>query len=101
MEAKENCWEIKQCGREPGGANTGEFGACPSATEKRLNGVNGGKNGGRCCWAIAGTMCRGKIQGAYASKIINCSNCDFYKLVREEEGRNFAMFFEIQKKLKD
>jgi hypothetical protein len=83
---KLNCWEFKKCGREPGGANTAQLGICPAASEYRLNGINGGKNGGRDCWPIAGTLCGGVVQGTFASKIDHCVNCDFYKLVSVEEG---------------
>lgn len=61
---KLNCWQVKKCGREPGGAKTAELGICPAAAEVALSGTNGGKNGGRACWAIAGTLCGGKVQGS-------------------------------------
>jgi len=41
---KPNCWEFKQCGREPGGLLSDELGVCPASTETRLDGVHGGKN---------------------------------------------------------
>jgi len=82
---KLNCWEFKKCGRESGGTNCAQFGVCISATEKRANGVNGGKNGGRACWAIAGTQCGGKVQGTFAQKIDDCQNCPFYGRVMDEE----------------
>jgi hypothetical protein len=47
---KMNCWQVKKCGREPGGGNEAQLGVCPAATETALQGVNGGKNGGRACW---------------------------------------------------
>ncbi|HTP13713.1 MAG TPA: hypothetical protein VMM37_08785 [Bacteroidota bacterium] len=81
-----NCWEFKNCGREPGGAKVAEFGVCPSATEVKLNGVNRGKNGGRACWALTGTLCGGKVQGTFASKLNNCLHCEFYGMVGTEEG---------------
>lgn len=82
---KKNCWEYKQCGREPEGKLVPEYGVCPAAVETKLDGVNGGKNAGRSCWAIAGTLCDGKVQGTYAMKEHSCPDCDFYKLVAEEE----------------
>jgi signal transduction histidine kinase len=81
---KKNCWEVKMCGREPGGANAAEPGVCPAATETRINDVNGGRNGGRTCWAVAGTMCGGKVQGTYASKIASCRACDFFQSVHQD-----------------
>ena len=86
---KINCWELKKCGREKGGPKIDTLGLCPTAIEKELDGINEGKNGGRACWAIAGTLCNGKVQGTFASKLKSCLNCDFYKLVRREEGTAF------------
>ena len=86
--AKLNCWEFKKCGREPGGSKTAELGTCSAAMMAKMNALHGGKNGGRTCWVVAGTFCGGKVQGIYAEKLANCINCDFYKMVIEEEGRN-------------
>lgn len=80
--ADKNCWEFKRCGTEPGGARFKELGARPAATEIRGDRVNGGKNGGRACWAICGTMCGGKVQGTYAAKIGNCLDREFYQSVQ-------------------
>lgn len=85
MTTKMNCWEFKKCGREPGGAKAVELGVCVAPLQEKTNGINCGKNGGRCCWAIAGTLCGGIVQGSYASKLANCMNCEFYKLVQKEE----------------
>ena len=88
--AKQNCWEFKKCGREPGGAKTAELGICPAATETRANGLNNGNNGGRACWPIVGTLCGGKVQGVFAEKLTNCMKCEFYQLVGAEEGPNMS-----------
>ncbi len=98
---KQNCWEFKRCGRELGGAKSAELGVCPAATEVRLAGTNSGKNGGRACWAIAGTLCGGKVQGAFATKLTNCLACDFYQAVGKEEGPNHAGAKDILAKLRD
>lgn len=82
---KRNCWEVKQCGREPGGRNAERLGVCPAATETRLDGVHGGKNAGRACWIVAGTMCGGKPQGTFAQKLDSCEQCGFFKQVVAEE----------------
>jgi hypothetical protein len=87
---KQNCWQVKQCGREPAGAKVKELGVCPAATETRTNGVNSGRNGGRACWALAGTLCGGKLQGSFAQKLANCMACDFYKTVGQEEGASLV-----------
>ncbi len=80
-----NCWEFKKCGREIDGINSKEFGVCPVVLNKTVNSINSGNNGGRCCWAISGSLCGGIIQGTFASKMFNCLNCEFYKIVRKEE----------------
>jgi hypothetical protein len=49
---KQNCWEYKKCGREPNGLKALELGICPASTEKKIDKVNSGKNGGRACWAL-------------------------------------------------
>ncbi len=81
MPEKQNCWEYEKCGREPGGINADTLGICAATTEKRLDGVHGGKNGGRACWVIAGTFCDDEIQGTYAQKERSCIHCDFFKSV--------------------
>jgi hypothetical protein len=96
---KNNCWEIKKCGRNPGGMKVAELGLCPAAVEEKTNGINSGKNGGRCCWAVTGTLCGGKIQGTYANKLLNCVKCEFYNLVKQEEGNGFCSIAYIKEKL--
>lgn len=97
---KQNCWEFKKCGREPGGVKAAELGICPAATETLVDGVNHGRNGGRACWAISGTMCGGKVQGTYAAKIGNCLNCEFYQAVQREERPGFETSARILERLK-
>ena len=96
---KLNCWEYKECGREPGGANVAEFGICLVAREKKADGFNGGKNAGRVCWAIAKTLCDGKIQGTLVEKLTNCMECGFFKLVCREEGFTFKGLQDVLPKL--
>ena len=86
--AKLNCWEAKRCGREPGG-NRKDLGVCPASVEARLDGIHGGINAGRTCWIVAGTLCGGKVQGTFAKKYDSCEQCDFFSLVKEEEGSGF------------
>ena len=97
---KMNCWEFLECGRQPGGSKVAELGVCRASTEIKLNGMNHGKNGGRACWAIAGTLCGGDVQGTFASKLHNCLQCEFYGLVRKEEGTEFQGGAVILRKLK-
>lgn len=86
-----NCWEFKKCGREPGGARVAELGVCPAGTDSRLNPVHGGRNGGRSCWVVAGTLCGGEVQGTFAAKFRNCKRCEFYGLVKKEEYPDFRL----------
>ena len=96
---KMNCWEAKQCGRQPGGTQEKEFGTCPATTAQKVHGINDGKNAGRACWAVGGTLCGGEIQGVFASKLGNCMKCDFYSQVRSEEANKFVSSKEILKML--
>ena len=100
MAGKPNCWEAKKCGREPGGSKVHEFGVCPAATEAKLDGSHGGKNAGRSCWVVAGTLCKGEVQGTFARKFENCEKCDFYLQVREEEFPHFTYSSILLAKLK-
>jgi hypothetical protein len=65
-----NCWEIKKCGRTPGGNKVVELGICPAYPDS-----------GRNCWHVAGTFCGGKVQGTSAEKRGGCLTCNFYKEV--------------------
>ena len=84
-EIKLNCWEFKKCGRQPGGHKAAELGICPATVNTELNTAHGGINAGRACWAIAGSLCGGKIQGTYAQKLHNCWRCEFMNMVKKEE----------------
>ncbi len=97
---KKNCWEFKKCGRESGGAHEKEFGICPAAVAQKLDTVHGGKDAGRACWVIAGTMCDGTVQGSFAKKHLSCNVCDFYKLVQKEEGTEYLLSTVLLKRLK-
>jgi hypothetical protein len=87
-----NCWEIVECGREPGGERAALEGVCPAATDKEADGVNSGTNGGRVCWAISGTFCGRQANGSEAVRLVSCLNCDFFtKVLREEGLANFKL----------
>ncbi len=96
---KKNCWEFKGCGRDLGGKNSKELGVCPAAIYRRLDGVYGGKNAGRICWAVAGTMCAVRVQGTFAQEYKDCIECDFYKSVKEEESHYFGMTTNLEEAL--
>ncbi len=91
MGMKQNCWEFKKCGRQPMGTRVSELGVCPAASDASSNETNGGKNGGRICWAVTGTFCGGEVQGTFAQKQLSCMTCDFFKLVKEEESKQFKI----------
>lgn len=81
-----NCWEFKKCGREPGGEKTAEFGICPATSDASAHGLNGGTNGGRICWSVAGTLSGVKAEGTFAKEKFTCISCDFFNFVENEEG---------------
>ncbi len=87
--ASKNCWEFFNCGREPGGENASSLGECSAALEKTLDGFNHGENAGRMCWAVAGTYAdtNGEPDCDYLKIIGSCDECEFFKLVRLQEGK--------------
>jgi hypothetical protein len=99
-ERKQNCWEFTNCGREPGGTREKEAGICPAAAETRLDTVHHGRNAGRSCWIVAGTLCEGRPQGTFVRKHKNCMSCDFYRLVLLEEKGDFLLSTTLLKKMK-
>ena len=96
--SKKNCWEYKHCGREPGGAKAESLGVCPASTERKIDGANSGKNGGRVCWARGGTLCGGEVKGTFATKFEDCIDCDFFKLVCKKEEQVYRTL-DVLKKL--
>jgi hypothetical protein len=88
-QGKLNCWEFKKCGREPGGTNTSHAGTCPAAVEARADGIHSGMNGGRCCWAVTAAL---RQQGICLDQSGGgCDDCDFYRLVRNEEEQRLVL----------
>ena len=98
---KQNCWEFHDCGREPGGINAPAKGVCPAAINDRLHGIHDGKNAGRACWVVAGTLCGGETQGTFGKKFKNCEICDFYKQVRSQEKASFLLSVTLLSRLKN
>ncbi|MEW6419659.1 MAG: two-CW domain-containing protein [Nitrospirota bacterium] len=98
--SKMDCWEFKKCERELGGEHVHDLGICPASIETKLNGIHGGKNAGRACWVVAGTFCKGQVQGTFAQKYKDCALCDFYKLVKEEESPAFLLSAVLLDRLK-
>jgi hypothetical protein len=77
MTAKMNCWEFKKCGK---------MGTCPASTLSSADGYLGGRNAGRSCVYVTGTLCSGTIQGTFKEKEKNCLACDFFLVLKKEEG---------------
>ncbi|HBB40110.1 MAG: hypothetical protein COW73_10215 [Nitrospirae bacterium CG18_big_fil_WC_8_21_14_2_50_70_55] len=96
MAARSNCWEYRHCGREPGGAQVNTLGLCPAAIESRLDGINGGTNGGRACWAVEDTVCFETI----GAKFLECLHCDFLLQVQDEEGATFQLMGGMRERLR-
>lgn len=87
-EAKRNCWEYMDCGREIGGSQVDEMGICPAARAANFDGVNQGQNAGRFCWAIDETLCDSVIHSTIADKALTCMACEFYHVVVQEERQS-------------
>lgn len=98
---RKNCWEVKRCGRELGGTHVHDLGVCPAATMSKLDGAHGGKNAGRSCWVVAGTLCGGEVQATFARKFESCQACDFYKRVQQEEAGGFQMSIVLLGKMRE
>lgn len=96
-----NCWEVKMCGREPGGVNEKSLGGCIASLLEKADGLNNGVNAGRVCWAIAGTLCGTQIQGTFAKNMATCLQCNFYQIVATEEAFDFVPTKEVRKIIKD
>ena len=94
---KQNCWEFLKCGREPGGEKADKSGICPASTDTSVDGLNGGKNGGRMCWTISGTFCEKKIHGIFAKRQLSCRSCNFFKKVKKEEEVEKYRFYKTDK----
>ncbi len=99
-ERKVNCWEFKSCGRGIGGNGGGKAARCAAALETRADGVNSGQNGGRACWAVAGTECAGGLRGTPAAEPDTCLGCLFYLVVMEEEHQKYMSTGDILERLR-
>lgn len=67
------CWEVKNCNRE----------TCPAyRREDNLR-----------CWEIAGTFCRGEVQGHFAKKLGDCRKCEVFQRARNDFIRDLGETF--------
>ena len=83
---KQNCWEFMKCGRQPGGDDVGKLGTCAAPVMRSYDGSNSGTNAGRVCWRVSGTLYGGHADCTELERVGSCTECEFYKLVRQEEG---------------
>ena len=67
------CYEVKNCTQTD----------CPAR----------GSHGATRCWEIAGTYCKGEIQGVFAKKIKDCQKCEVYKQARTNPLCNLGESF--------
>jgi hypothetical protein len=86
-----NCWEVRNCGKEPGGARVDQGRTCPVAEDRKLWGKNRGLYAGRSCWNILGTLCNECVQDTFEAKIEACSRCTFFDRVKHEEQARFEL----------
>lgn len=89
--SKLNCWEMTKCGREPGGDNIKKLGVCAAAIDTASSGTNGGTNGGRICWAVAGPVSGREACGYFVKNKCSCMECEVFKQIKAEEGAHFSL----------
>ena len=94
---KINCWEYKYL-KDTNSED--ECSICSAFLEIKMNGINKGFNGGRCCWLIAGIINSSNYGRITSKKFANCMKCPFYKLVQKEEGVDFKSAKQIYEYLK-
>ncbi|MBF0176662.1 MAG: hypothetical protein HQL63_07435 [Magnetococcales bacterium] len=75
---KMNCWEFKACGREK---------HCPAGRNEDYDGILGGKNGGRFCAFVPGTLSRDYAVRTQEGKFSECVGCEFYKELLEDSAK--------------
>lgn len=88
---RKNCWEVMECGREPGGANVEISGVCSAAMSKSYDGSNLGMAAGRCCWQVAGSLSGSGGDCNMIPDPGDCFDCAFFKRVRYEEAGRFRL----------
>jgi hypothetical protein len=91
---KKNCWEFKGNRQRRKVCKEG-CSQCLVPQMANYDGINGGKNGGRICWLIIGTLCDKNVQLTFSHKLNTCIKCDFYKSVKQEEGKHLCLPIDI------
>jgi len=80
---------VKNCGRQHEGSKVAELGICLASQSNQYEGKNNGEFAGRYCWKLAGTLFGGQVQGSFASKMMDCTRCEVFIQVKQEEGDEF------------
>ena len=88
---KINCWDFQGCDKHITSEHENELRSCPAFLETQLNGINGGKNGGRACWVIPDTLCFVRIRRTLIPKHLSCMLCNFKKNVLKEEKSDLTI----------
>ncbi|MBF0162916.1 MAG: hypothetical protein HQM01_00205 [Magnetococcales bacterium] len=90
-----NCWEKNKCGREPGGSKEAKLGTCPVATFEVADGFLGGKNGGRACIFIVGSLAPADRLNSCASLATHsnrdCFQCAFFDDLKKKYKKTFNL----------
>jgi hypothetical protein len=82
---KINCWEFMNC----------TYDKCLAKTTQSCDGANGGVNGGRICWSVAGTECRKEMIDNHSLVYDDCLQCRFFVFVKEQECKgDFTILLE-------
>ncbi len=97
---KKNCWEFMACGRHPGGHAAADGTVCPVSVYEELNGIHGGKNAGRACWAVDDSLCPELHRETASKKFSGCWKCDFYHHVKNEERSSRHGFIATHREMK-
>lgn len=69
--ARPACWEAVRCGR----AGADAVDPCPAWPHF-----------GRVCWAVAGTLCQGKVSGTQAAILGDCCDCGYFREMAPRDG---------------
>jgi hypothetical protein len=88
---KLNCWQFKNCGREPGGVLAETLGECPVAQTMKYDGLNNGVGAGRACWMVRNAACKNAPN--MSLPVDPCHTCDFYKRVVFEQDKDLCFRF--------
>lgn len=87
-----------KCGRELGGRRASKHGVCPVSTCVEADGFCDGVNGGRGCIYVSKIYdleCNAARRLSltdvlFDKKTCRCENCDFYKALKDEHGKEVS-----------